>query len=126
MATNLPKGANASFIDRTADRGDKRNDQREVLIDKGGTFKISDIRKMKDSDSYELDMDLLAEEEGVMKDSALQKNGGSLQHLNDGGVRQATKADLDAIYNLDNDVGPELDSDLVVELPGSKKKSKKK
>lgn len=62
---NLPKGANASFIDRTADDlSVGRNDQREVLVDKGSSFKISDIRKAEDSDAYELVMDLLAEEKG--------------------------------------------------------------
>ena len=63
---NLPKGANASFIDRTADgqAGGERNDQREVLVDKGSSFKISDIRKAEDSDTYELVMDMLTEEKG--------------------------------------------------------------
>jgi|GEM_PF-6803878 len=66
---NLPKGANASFIDRTFDKGNNRsrNDQREILVDKGGSFKISDIRKAEDADSYELVMDMLAEEEGKKK-----------------------------------------------------------
>ena len=62
---NLPKGANASFIDRTADsEAFGRNDQREVLVDKGSSFKISDIRKAEDSDTYELIMDMLTEEKG--------------------------------------------------------------
>ena len=65
---NLPKGANAAFVDRTADkyfkeRGKLPVDQREILIDKGASFKISDVRKLEGSDSYELVMDLLAEEE---------------------------------------------------------------
>lgn len=68
---NMPKGANASFVDRTSDKHfadlKKPVDQREILIDKGSSFKISDIRKMEDSDSYELVMDMLAEEKGKKK-----------------------------------------------------------
>ena len=61
---NLPKGANASFVDRAGDsKNGDRYEQREVLVDKGSSFKISDIRKLEDSDSYELVMDMLAEEE---------------------------------------------------------------
>ena len=68
LTMNLPKGAKGACVDRTTDGSAKAgNDQHEVLLDKGSFFKISDIRKMKDSDSYELVMDLLAEEEGRKK-----------------------------------------------------------
>ena len=69
LTMNLPKGTKGAFIDRTTDEllHGGQGDQREVLLDKGSFFKISDIRKMKDSDSYELVMDLLAEEEGKKK-----------------------------------------------------------
>ena len=42
----MPKGANASFVDRMADTERDGNDQREVLVDKGSFFKslISDIK----------------------------------------------------------------------------------
>ncbi len=60
----MPKGANASFVDRMADTERDGNDQREVLVDKGSFFKISDIRKADDSDTYALIMDMLTEEEG--------------------------------------------------------------
>ena len=43
-----------------------KHKQRAALIDKDASFKISDIRKMEDSDSYELVMDML-EEEGKKK-----------------------------------------------------------
>ncbi len=70
LSINMPKGANASFIDRATDikkAGHGEDNQREVLADKGSMFKISDIRKMEDADSYELVMDLLAEEAGKKK-----------------------------------------------------------
>ena len=119
LTMNLPKGSKGAFVDRVTDNTERPQDQREVLLDKGSTFKISDIRKMKDSDSYELVMDLLAEEEGVKKDSAPQETGG---------VRPATKADLDALFNADDPNESKLDPDMVVELPvpGKKKKKKKK
>lgn len=65
ITINMPKGARASFVDRVTD-GSKYGDpgQREVLADKGSSFRISDLRKRTDSDSYELVMELLAEEEG--------------------------------------------------------------
>ena len=62
MSINMPKGSKGAFIDRATDNMKRNNNQREVLLDKGSMFKISDIRKMEDSDSYELVMDLLAEE----------------------------------------------------------------
>ena len=61
---NLPKGANASFIDRAVPSESHPVEQREILVDQGSTFKISDIRKMEGSDTYELVMDMLAEEKG--------------------------------------------------------------
>ena len=68
LTVNVPKGANATFVDRMTDKekGGGVN-QRELLLDKDSAFKISDIRKMEDSDSYELVMDLLAEEAGKKK-----------------------------------------------------------
>ena len=72
VTMNLPKGANASFVDRMSDK-EKKVDQREILVDKGSMFKISDVRKMKDSHSYELVMDMLAEEEGVKKGKKKKK-----------------------------------------------------
>ena len=68
MTVNMPKGSNASFVDRVTDSttyGDPN--QMEILADKGSSFKISDIRKTEGADSYELVMDLLAEEEGKKK-----------------------------------------------------------
>ena len=122
LTMNLPKGSKGAFVDRTIDGTANKGevDQREVLLDKGSTFKISDIRKMTDADSYELVMDLLAEEEGVKKNSAPKETGRQPQKT--GGVRPATKADLDAIFNADDSNEPELDPDMVVELPGAKKK----
>ena len=61
---NLPKGANASFVDRAGDtQSGGRYEQREVLVDKGSNFKVSDFRKLEDSDAYELVMDMLADED---------------------------------------------------------------
>ena len=66
---NLPKGANASFVDRAGDsKSSGRYEQREVLADKGSSFRISDFRKLEDSDSYELVMDMLAEEAGKKRE----------------------------------------------------------
>ena len=63
MRVNLPKGSHAAFVDRTSEAGvEGDNEQREVLLDKGSSFRISDLRKMEDSDSYELVLDLLAQE----------------------------------------------------------------
>ena len=67
MTMNLPKGAKGAFIDRATDKLKRNNNQREVLLDKGSMFKISDVRKMEASDSYELVMDLLTEEAGKKK-----------------------------------------------------------
>ena len=61
---NLPKGSNASFVDRIAEKEGGKINQREILVDKGSFFKISDIQKGDGPDSYELVMDLLAEENG--------------------------------------------------------------
>ena len=74
MTLNMPKGSNVSFVDRVTDdsgRGDPG--QFEVLADKGSSFRINDIRKMEGSDSYELVMDLLAEENGVKKGKKKKK-----------------------------------------------------
>ena len=66
LTMNLPRGAKAAFVDRMSDKESQMKggevNQREVLIDKGASFKIRDIRKMEDADSYELVMDLLEEE----------------------------------------------------------------
>jgi len=67
LTMNLPKGSKGTFVDRATDSIGRTNNQREVLLDKGSFFKISDIRKMEDSDSYELVMDLLTEEKGKKK-----------------------------------------------------------
>ena len=67
MSINMPKGSKGAFIDRATDNMKRNNNQREVLLDKGSMFKISDVRKMEASDSYELVMDLLTEEAGKKK-----------------------------------------------------------
>ena len=78
MTINLPKGSKGAFVDRTADDIQSKHgqlNQREVLLDKGSMFRINDIRKMDNADSYELVMELLAEEEGKKKNGGGKKKG---------------------------------------------------
>ena len=90
LTMNLPKGSKGAFVDRTTDGTAKDGiNQREVLLDKGSMFKISDIRKMKDSDSYELVMDLLAEEEGKKKTGGGKHRSGTNDLYNDDPLNKA-------------------------------------